>query len=98
MEKIVIAYIKASLRRIWGRSKQRQWALKDAKVSRGKYKCAKCGKIFSKKNINVDHINAIGRFKDWNVFIEKLFCDAKTGLQILCVFCHSTKTKKDRKK
>lgn len=96
MEKVVINYLKASLRRLWGRSKQRAWALKKAKVSRGKYRCAKCDKIFARKNINVDHIIAMGRFKDFNLYIERLFCESN-GLQILCLACHRSKTKKDLK-
>lgn len=97
MRKIVINYIKASLRRTWGRSKQRASALKKAKVSRGKYKCAKCNGVFQRKKIQVDHIIAVGRFVDFNTFIERLFCDPG-GLAVLCIQCHKVKTKSDRKK
>jgi hypothetical protein len=97
MRKTVIQYIKASLRRTWGRSKQRQSALKAARVERGKYRCAKCREIFNRKNINVDHRISIGKFQDFNIFIERLFCDSK-GLDVLCVGCHKIKTKEDRKK
>lgn len=97
MTKIVRAYIKSALRRVWGRSRQRQQALKTAKVEYGKYRCADCDGIFRRKEINVDHTNPVGAFKNFDLYIERLFCDAK-GLRILCVACHKIKTKKDRKK
>jgi 5-methylcytosine-specific restriction endonuclease McrA len=96
MRKTVIAYIKASLRRTWGRSKQRQGALKLARVERGKYECANCGDIVQRKNVQVDHIVPVGRFEGFDLFIERLFCDTK-GLAVLCLKCHSIKTKKDVK-
>lgn len=97
MRKTVINYIKASLRRTWGRSKQRTSALANARVERGKYKCAACIGIFGRKNINVDHITAIGRFVNFDQYIERLFVETK-GLQVLCTACHKAKTKKDFKK
>jgi 5-methylcytosine-specific restriction endonuclease McrA len=97
VRKNVVKFVKASLRRTWSRSKQRQTALKAAKIAYGKYRCAKCREIFRRKDINVDHIIAVGKFKDFNQYIERLFCDAR-GLQILCRECHKTKTREDRKK
>jgi 5-methylcytosine-specific restriction endonuclease McrA len=96
MKKIVLNYIKASLRRTWGRSKQRQFALANAKVSYGKYLCAVCNDIFARKQIQVDHIIAVGRFIDFNTYIERLFCES-SGLRVLCIDCHKKKTKKDIK-
>jgi 5-methylcytosine-specific restriction endonuclease McrA len=96
MRKSVVNYVKASLRRTWGRSKQRQTALKNAKVSYGRYRCAKCSEIFRRKDIQVDHIIAIGRFVDFDTYIERLFCDTK-GLAVLCKGCHLIKTATDRK-
>lgn len=97
MNKTVINYVKSALRRTWGRSKQRQSCLRAAKVAYGQYKCEKCNGIFRRKNIEVDHIIAIGRFNDFNNYIEKLFC-ATSGLRVLCVGCHKIKTSSDRKK
>ncbi len=96
MRKNVVAYIKASLRRTWGRSIQRQSALKAARVERGKYRCAGCNSVFKRKYIAVDHIIAVGRFKDFNTYIDRLFCTVD-GLQVLCVNCHKIKSRKDRK-
>jgi 5-methylcytosine-specific restriction endonuclease McrA len=97
MEKVVINYVKAALRRTWGRSTQRRAALKKARVERGKYKCACCGEIVQRKNIEVDHIKPVGRFEDFDTYIERLFCPTKE-LQILCLQCHRLKSKNDNKK
>ena len=96
MRKTVINYVKASLRRTWGRSKQRQTALKNAKISYGQYKCARCNNTFRKKDIQVDHIKPVGRFISFDKYIERLFCDTN-GLQILCFRCHKLKTASDKK-
>jgi 5-methylcytosine-specific restriction endonuclease McrA len=96
VKKVVVNYIKASLRRVWGRSRQRQSALKNAKVSYGHYRCANCNGIFRRKDINVDHIIAISKFINFDLFIERLFCEV-SGLQILCKACHKLKTKSDKK-
>jgi 5-methylcytosine-specific restriction endonuclease McrA len=96
MRKTTERYVKSALRRTWGKSKQRQGALKKAKVERGKYICACCGKVCRRKDIQVDHKVAVGRFIDFDTYIERLFCDSN-GLQILCKSCHRIKTKKDIK-
>jgi 5-methylcytosine-specific restriction endonuclease McrA len=96
MRKTVINYVKAALRRTWGRSKQRQTALKNAKISYGQYRCAKCCGVFRRKDIQVDHIKPIGHFVSFDTYIERLFVDTK-GLQILCKGCHIYKTASDRK-
>jgi hypothetical protein len=68
-----------------------------------KYRCAKCRKLFDKKDTHADHIDpvvdpAVG-FVDWNVFMDRLFCPPE-GYQILCATndpkkpgCHELKTK-----
>jgi hypothetical protein len=96
MKKVVVNYIKASLRRVWGKSIQRSSALKNAKVSYGHYRCANCNGIFRRKDINVDHVVCVGRFVDWETYIKRLFCDS-SGLKILCIACHKLKTKSDKK-
>jgi 5-methylcytosine-specific restriction endonuclease McrA len=97
MRKTVINYIKSALRRTWGRSKQRHSALKSAKIDYGKYRCASCGKIYRRKEIEVDHIIAVGKFKDFDTYIERLFCDSN-GLAVLCKGCHKKKTMKDNRR
>lgn len=61
------------------------------------YRCAGCNELFVLKNVQVDHIKQIGKLTTWDIFINKLFCEAK-NLQVLCKPCHATKTKKERKK
>ena len=64
------------------------------------YKCAKCKKLFTSTNVQVDHIEPIvgpDGFTTWDNFIERLFCPID-NLQVLCTECHSAKTKKERKK
>jgi len=97
MTKIVKTYVKAALRRTWGRSKQRQAALKAAKIAYGQYTCALCKGVHRRKYIQVDHIVPVGKFISFDLYIERLFCPAKE-LQVLCVECHKNKTKKDKKK
>ena len=97
MRKTTIAYIKSALRRTWSRSKQRQSALKQARLSYGLYSCGNCGGSHKRKEIEVDHIIPVGKFITFDLFIERLFCDTK-GLKVLCKDCHKIKTKMDKKK
>lgn len=73
-----------------------------ARVRRGWYKCAECGRVkqgtvreAGKKvvNNNVDHIDPatpITGFVSWDNYIERLFCDSD-NLQLLCKPCHKEK-------
>ena len=51
--------------------------------------------------MEVDHINPVvspkDGFKDWDTFINNLFCGAD-NLQALCKACHKAKTLKEKKK
>lgn len=96
MRKTTIAYIKAALRRTWGRSKQRSGALNAAKISYGIYRCYECKLPHRRKNIDVDHIIPVGRFTTFDLYIERLFCDT-SGLRVLCKPCHKVKTASDKK-
>lgn len=97
MDKKLVAWVKGGLRRMWGKSTQRRNALLGAKVEYGKYRCNSCGKVHQRKNIQVDHRDAIGRFVGFDTYIEKLFCET-SKLDVLCVSCHKKKTKSDVKK
>lgn len=67
-----------------------------------KYKCASCKLLFSRKEINIDHVEAVGRtpevkeFDEWGKWMSRLFCDVD-GLQVLCIECHAVKSKEDRR-
>lgn len=96
------------------RGATRKWApindvKKEARVSRGLYKCAGCGAIVPptkrvgtkrKQFIFVDHIEPIINpetgFTTWDECIERMFCE-KDNLQLLCGDCHDVKTQEERK-
>ena len=53
-----------------------------------------------KKDIQVDHdipvIDPIKGFEDWNIFVERLFCDPE-NLKLLCKPCHKVKTDEEKR-
>jgi 5-methylcytosine-specific restriction endonuclease McrA len=63
------------------------------------YKCAKCKKLFSASNVQVDHISPVVDpkvgFKTWDVYISRLYCTIE-NLQVMCKPCHSKKSKKEK--
>lgn len=95
------------------RSGSRKWGpihstKSNARVSRGKYKCAGCkktvgaSKVINGKrqpNVFVDHINPVvdpkTGFTTWDDFIERLYCE-EDNLQVLCRDCHDKKTAKEK--
>lgn len=100
MNKGFYEWLTRRLRRISLYWPERTKALAKARIERGKYLCAKCKGIFSRKEVHVDHIKPIVEFdgfKDWDQYISSLFCSAKK-LQILCKPCHKEKTNKENKK
>jgi transposase-like protein len=101
-------FIRSALRQAWNKYPPKYEALKDAEVGRkvnkdtGKlakhYKCAKCGKDFPVKRVQVDHIIPVGTLKDWSHiegFARRLFCHKK-DLRVLCKECHKDYTNKNR--
>ena len=89
------AFTIATLRRASYRLPARQEALKAGRIARNQYRCAKCLKIYSRKEVVIDHINPIVPLTGWDNFdgyIQRLFC-AVEELQILCrVPCHKEKS------
>src|ERR1700733_12459141 len=76
-------------------------ALKSAHKARNQYLCAKCEKIFTKKEIAIDHVvpvtDPIQGFTGWQDYVERMFPDYG-GYQVLCqATCHSKKTKRENK-
>ena len=102
------SFIKSLLRRgsvRWGPINN---VKKAARVSRGVYECAGCGKhvpptikVDGKRtqNVFVDHIDPIINpetgFISWDETIERMFCEAD-NLQLLCKSCHDEKTQQER--
>jgi hypothetical protein len=89
--------IRSALRKIWLYSPQRREALSRAKIGGlPLWLCHTCKGSFVKEQVHVDHILACGPSKigQFDVFIDRLF---NGKLQVLCVFCHDDKSKKDNK-
>lgn len=61
------------------------------------YKCNSCKNEFVLKDVQVDHVEAIGEFVSWDLVVERMFCE-KDNLQVLCKTCHALKTKAEREK
>ena len=63
--------------------------------------CNHCGLCFPIKEIQVDHIKPVipvdREIKDWNEYIERLFCSVK-NLQCLCKPCHLIKSNDEKNK
>jgi len=95
-------YIFGALRKIWRWHPERKKAL-DAALAPGQsvnYICAICDNVFTRKGINVDHLQpvidpAVG-FNSWDVYIKRLFVTS-SELQILCKGCHTKKTTAENK-
>ena len=56
--------------------------------------CNECGLCFTRKEVQVDHIDPVvpvdREIVDWNEYIERLFCSTDK-LQVLCKPCHQIK-------
>lgn len=98
------SFIRSTLRRASMRWGPINSVKKKAWVERGKYFCAGCKQVVpltlnKKKNVFVDHIESVvdtkEGFQGWDVFIERLFCEAD-GLQVLCKECHDSVTAEER--
>lgn len=100
----IISALRQATRR-WAPISQTQ---KDARVSRGVYKCAGCGEHVPAsikegtkrvKNVFVDHIEPIVDpevgFVSWDEYIERMFCE-QDNLQLLCKACHDVKSTEER--
>lgn len=79
----------SAMRKIWLWSEERRECLKLAKTKKN-YRCNKCKKLFPKKEVQVDHIEEIGAFINWDTYMERLFCPI-SNLQVLCKPCHKGK-------
>lgn len=97
MNKWYSKYLLRSLRRIFNWSPERRKArAKAAGTKFNTYYCEQCNELFERSQTHVDHKEPVVEietgFKDWNTYIERLFCDA-SNLQVLCISCHKTKSK-----
>jgi len=98
-EKLKNSFIIQVLRRASFKWKPRYEAIKNARVSRGQYRCSMCfSACFKVKEIVVDHINPVvdpsTGWKSWDDYITRMFCGT-SGFQVLCRPCHNLKTIKE---
>lgn len=87
-------WIVPRLRRLSYQWPPRNQAKANARVSRGKYKCAICQRIFGPQEVVLDHINPVvpvDGYVDLGSFVESLFCNIE-GYQVLCHEDHDKKT------
>lgn len=89
------SFLMSGLRRLSRFWEPARLCLQSARIARGMYQCKICSTIVGTKEIKVDHINPvipIEGFKNWDVVIERLFCEQE-GFQAICKVCHDKKTK-----
>lgn len=90
-----IKKIRDNIRRIWNfYCPKRHQALADAKIGVA-YQCKICGDLFSKKEVEVDHIVRVGVFKfesigDW---VHRMMHNEQ---RVLCKTCHKIKTSEEK--
>lgn len=72
-------------------------ALKAAKVGKG-YLCASCGKVFPRKEVEIDHLIPVGaltQLEHLPAFLARLTPEGKEAYAVLCKACHQAKTAND---
>lgn len=105
------SFIISALRSATTRWGPKQQCIKDARVSRGLYKCEGCGTVGPPtlpppegktrriKNIVADHIDPIVDphigFTSYDSWIDRCFVEA-SGFQALCNKCHTEKSNKEK--
>ena len=107
---IITNQIRSNLRKIWSMyAVERDMVLFQARVEEPRktkagelakvpkilYVCATCKERFPMKDVQVDHIDEVGKTPDtyagWGAWIARLFTPA-SNLQVLCIPCHKKKT------
>lgn len=101
--------LKGAIRRVFSRSELRREVLEagvvahsDPKRKRVKtwVKCAECGGLDAKSNVQVDHLQPVVpvtttlEAMTWDELVDRIWCDKK-NLQILCEVCHNVKSVKE---
>lgn len=89
--------IRSALRKIWlYYSDNRKEALNKAKVSRGKYRCNTCSKLFGPKQVEVDHVIRLGKLNADNLgdWVNNLMFGE---MVVACKSCHNLKTQGDKR-
>ena len=108
--------LKSAIRQVWSRyGVERELTLNAAKLSKFKlnadgeetrqkvvfYACRSCGGEFKLSEVQVDHIEPVGKtpkyldWAAWGQWIAKVFSPVN-NLQVLCKPCHKVKGAEDR--
>ena len=69
------------------------------KKKRVSYLCAKCSKLYSRPDVEVNHIVPVGSLKsyeDLHGFCSRLFVEDHTLLEVVCRTCHISITKEQK--
>lgn len=101
--KKLIDMIRSSLRKTWMSSPQKLAFLEQTRIpdmnpatrTKWLWKCEICGGLFKLEEINVDHVDGNHSFtelSDFESYAENILNVPITGLQILCIEDHMTKT------
>lgn len=96
LQKELKRFLIPKLRSASYRWKFRSQAIKNARVERGRYRCAQCGNSGLKNGeYAIDHVESVvpldGWSGSWDVYIQRMFCKTE-GFQLLCFSCHELKT------
>lgn len=75
-------------------------AMRNARVSRGLYKCAMCSELFGPKAIKMDHVEPVvdvkTGFTSWDTYISRMYPVDPKAYQAVCEQCHDSKTAVER--
>lgn len=92
----VRSFVISSLRRASLFWPERNQAIKNARVERGKYLCNVCKTIVGRKGFIVDHIEPVMKLDsiefNYEEFATRLFCKL-SNFQVICKNCSASKTK-----
>lgn len=93
-------YLVAAARRVWQWYPEKKLVATACSIGTKQRRCAKCLKVFDRKQVHIDHIEPVGKQpRDWDeypAFYRRLFCPA-SNLQALCVECHKRKSSNESK-
>lgn len=106
-EKGAVAMLRSAVRQTWMRAPNKLAALLLAMEpdldpntrTKWLYKCAICGERFKQADVEVDHVvgeHTFTRVEDFQNYWDKMLNVPVSGLQVLCVEDHSTKTYMER--
>ena len=93
--------IRSAARKLWMWSPMRKDAIRRVRISPGTVFCEECGLVMKEnskpKEYQVDHVVPASEpsvlIKSWDSFFARLFECPPSGLRVLCLECHSVKTK-----